>query len=269
MDLTSKRPVWAILAPLDPAVLRARAEAIRQERYRPADAYEPPWEAVPGSSGTSALVSYELGSEGTDAGIAEELSAGAPGQVLLLRFAGDNEAAWGYEGGRLAVEREDPAAAVAAEFGIELPGLPAEEPLPHLEHPSLCLVPGHPPDGVARILGFDAPPSGPLHVEAVRDGSAVYSDAGSAAIFLRKLSRGAGGPVYLLASHDRGAAFTCLLVDDGEDVGRFEYPAAPPGGAGGFDDAPLLQDVAGETEPVRILEALGVPPSLLGLRGGG
>lgn len=269
VDLTSDRPVWAILAPLDPPTLRASAEAIQRERYRPADGYQPPWELVAGSGEMTALVSYELGSEGTDAGIAERLSAETPGQVVVLRFAEDNEAAWGYEGGRLAVEHEDPPAAVAAEYGIELPGVGREEPPPHLQHPSLCLVPGHQPADVARILGFDTPPSGPLHVEPVRDGSAVYSDAGSAAIFLRKLSRGTGGPVYLLASHDGGAAFTCLLVDNGEDVGLYEYPAPAPGGAAGSGECPRLDGVAGETEPVRILEALGVPPSLLRLREGG
>lgn len=261
---TSNQPAWALLAPLDPIALRARGESIQQELYRPADSYEPPWEVVTGSDGTSALVSYQLGSEGTDEGIAEVLSAETPGQVLLLRFAEDNEVAWGYEGGQLAVECEDPPDVVAAQFGIKLPGLPAQEP-PRLD-PCVCFVPGRPPDEVAGILGFDVPPNGPLHVEAVRDGTVVYSDAGSAAIFLRELSRGGGGRVYLLVSHDGGRRFSCWVVEGGEDVGRYAYPPPATSTAGGFVDSPVLDHVAGETEPARILEALGVPPSLLGLR---
>lgn len=245
-------PTWAILAPLTPRRLRTVAlHALRQGR-RVAEDHRPDWDVVAGRSG-SALLSYETGSEGTEQVLAEALSRSIAGPVVALRLSGAG-LHQEYEAGVLAAEPGRLPRDVLADHGVHLPSL---EPPPSADR-SVCVVPGHAPAEVALWLGFDEPPTGPLHVEPAGDGSLVHSDAGGAGIFQVELSLSSDRAVYLLSAPASGG-FSVLESRAGEHVGVYEVPRSTA------DDAPVLDAVAGEREPARIADALGVPRALLGL----
>lgn len=205
-------------------------------------------------------MSFEVGSEGVDETIAEALSADIPCRFFLLRFTEDNEVGWIYEGGRRVADSGKSPAEIAGDFGILGPAVVDEGQAAHVANPSLCFLPGTTRESAARHLGFESPPtSGPLHIVETATGCVVYSDSGSAASFFSHLSEQAGGRAMLLSSHQGGAAFSCWVVQDGEDVGIYEYPRRTS------DYAPPLDDIAGEIEPTRILTMLGIPAELLGI----
>lgn len=244
MTLLPKFPVWAILAPLPPEALSEYAAEF------------PSTEVIRGSAKHSAIVSSLPGSEGIDQTLAERISA-ARGRVeiFLVRFREDLEVVWVYKRGhRIREEASDPWE-LARSLGCPLRQEVVAHPVTH----SVCVVFDRTPYQVARALDYDdVPESGAMHIVGCPRGTYFYSDKGNVALFRDDVANATGSRVYLVTARNGGAEFYCSVVEDGKDVGVYEIPV--------FRSAPLAQlhSIDGKTSPAQIVEALGVPPRVLG-----
>ena len=245
MTAHSKRPTWAIVAPLPSNILAEYAS-----KY-------PSTELLRGAKQHSALINFLPGSEGTDQTLAEEISAANPeAELFLLRFREDQEVVWKYRGGRKSGKEDTDPWESAHSLGCSL--LPESATVAVTR--SVCVVSGQSPEQVARALGFaQVPDSDAMCILPCAKGTYFYSEKGNVALFLDDVASKTSGRVYLLSARDGGSEFSCSVMEGGSDVGAYEIPV--------FRSAPLpqLDSIEGKTSPADIAKMLGVPASVLGL----
>lgn len=261
---------WALLAPVGVARLAALADEYRREEGGGGDDEDElddegeAWEFVGGTGNHSAILDREPGSEYTDeVPLAERLSRRVKGPVYVLylhkHFDGADAVAV-YERGRQTGTRGAPYA-LARSLGLALPGDPEAVGTPSSVR-GLMVAEGVSAADAARALGFDPPPTGPLHIVDGAVGALLYDDQrGSAPAFMWELSTAfPEQDMYTIITYPDEGRFRVWVMRGGAEAGTYDFPE--PHGA---EDGPLLDSVKGETTPRKIADALGVPTGLINL----
>lgn len=248
------RPHWALLAPVEPAILEAALAAELAPFYP--DTEERVWTITSGESSQGAyhaLAWHRTGDEGLGEALAKSLSAGHDGTFYVLYLYPEDLMALAFEHGRGPRPLERHPYRLAAQLGIRLAGAPEDSsPL----NASVCVAPGSTPAAVAQVFGLDEPPSdAPLHIESTSVGSAVYSDRGGIGMFLNHLAAALPGPIYCLTTD--GSRFM-VEIREGDRTLYFEHPHRE------LRDVEHVEEVLGKTDPREIARALAVDPAWLG-----
>lgn len=263
---------WAVFAPTTAARLEEVADEFRPPREGWGARYQPRWEVVECGGGYAALLNREPGTRhGSEWAMAKRLSE-LLGQRVYVVYPGYDPDADGvlvYEGGKCTAELPDDPYEFARGLGCPLPGEPQPQ---RAERPrtsgGVAVVEGASALEAARALGFDAPPEIEGYDLRIADGpvGALVSreDYADLALAAQRLSEELPGRVvYTVSVGPMPERVLVWVTRDGEGIGYFDTHAGAGAGAGG--GPALLDSVKGQTTPVTIAEALGVPPGLLGL----
>ena len=114
-------PLWAVLAPGEPARLESRARSVVMDDLDEELGKEPPFEFIPGSGLYHAIVGTDLSDLGAEMQLAEQLSLECDEPVYSIERANDPWTVMSWRNGTLEVLEEDPEA-LASSLGCPLPG---------------------------------------------------------------------------------------------------------------------------------------------------
>lgn len=250
-------PLWAVLAPGNPAHLESRARAIVMTEEEEEDGEELPFEISPGRDGYHAIVGAGLRDIGAEMQIAEQLSLECDEPVYSIERANDPWTVMSWRHGVSDIMDVGPEC-LAKSLGCPLPGSEessnrsANNPLRHAAsgegvgaHDALCALEedyGEPlPPGRYR---FEETPRG------FRLSNAV-GDIGFADIVISE--RLPGAILYGVMASPCLDVFIVNILRGGECIGQFALPPR--------EDSfmPAVSEVKGERSPERILAALGIP----------
>ena len=266
--MTEEKVVWALLAPLPAKQLRSRTNKFWQEYLGDDAEFGERPDVRAGSGDYSMVLDRNPGSEQThEIPLAEALSHDLPRPVYVLyvsKYFTGSDTVEVYENGQRTGTLSTGPYAFARSLGCTLPDdsvAVAESSVPQTR--GVILVQGVKANDVARALGFDAPPQGPLWIEDGPTGALVYNKVfGHAPPVTSDLSRAfPEKDVYKLMTGPTKERFLARLTRGGNDVGQLDIPAPVKFG----EPLPKLDSIKGETTARGIATALGVPLALLNL----
>jgi hypothetical protein len=250
-------PLWAVLAPGEPARLESRARSIVMSDLDQELGKEQPFEVIPGSGHYHAIVGTDPSDVGAEMQLAEELSLEGDEPVYSIERANDPWTVMSWRNGALEVEEVDPED-LAKSLGCPLPSTedssdsPARKPLQ-----KVALAEGVCAQEAIRVLEEEAgEPLAPglYRLEDTSRGLLITSgtgDIGYADITVSE--RFPHATVYTVIASPGLDDFFVTIRRGGEGVEEF---AQPP------DEFPRLRvvgEIKGERAPERILSALGLP----------
>jgi hypothetical protein len=249
----SSYPLWAVLAPGEPAWLERRArdiEALEEDE-------EPTFEVIRGSGRYHAIVGLEQ-EVGAEWPIAEALSLECDEPVYSIDRANDPWIIMMFHNGRVEALEVSPEA-LARSLGCPLPG--SEEPSDSPKRKPLrtvALVEGVRAEEAHRALeesrGEPLPP-GRYHLEDTPRGLLLAGGTGGMNFAHIDLSeRFPHAIVYGVTASPSLDFFVVMVLRGGGGVGEFTQPPYE------FPQMPVMSDIKGERSPERILAALGIPP---------
>jgi hypothetical protein len=248
--MKTRVPTWAVVSPApEAAVRRAAEEAGASEDFEP-------WEVRGGSSGYSAILEYEPGTEDSgEAELAASLSRAHPGKHYVLHFHEDAPWVAVFErGSRRKVLRESPFA-VAARLGVPVadPAEPAA-PDPQSDPRNALVVEERTPEAVASALDVPAEVKRSLRFQGVPRGTLVQAEGPDPRLggWAYDLSRALDARVYACDWFPKWGEFLCDVIERGKRVARY---ASPPGDKPGPNS---VAAILGESVPEGILRALGI-----------
>ncbi|KFA88398.1 hypothetical protein [Archangium violaceum] len=253
----SRWPLWAVLAPGEPAQLESRALAIAMPDWEEEDGDEPPFEVIPGSGRYHAIVGVDPIDIGAEMQIAKALSLECDEPVYSIERANDPWTVMSWRSGAPDVLEVSPDG-LAKSLGSPLPG--GGKPLNHaaatpLRH--VALVEGVRAYEAHRALEDDYGrplPPGRYHLEDTPRGLRVSSGTGDIGFADVNLSeRLPNATVYGVMASPGLDVFVVNRLEGGECIGQFAQPPR--------EDSfmPVVSDIKGESSPERILAALGIP----------
>ncbi|KFA94403.1 hypothetical protein Q664_02995 [Archangium violaceum Cb vi76] len=252
----SRWPLWAILAPGEPAWLERRARTIVMTEEDEEDGKEQPFEVIVGSGRYQAIVSTEASYVGAEMQIAEALSLECDETVYSIERANDPWAVMSWRNGALEVLEVGPEG-LARSLGCPLPGSEktsdraARKPLRHV-----ALVEGVRAQEAPRVLEEAGDPLPPEHYrfEDTPRGLRVSSGTGNIGFADITLSEQLpNATAYGVIASPSLDVFIVYMLQGGECIGQFAHPPD------GFPSFPVVNDIKGERSPERILAALGIP----------
>jgi len=253
----SQWPLWAVLAPGDPARLESRALSIVLPDWDEEDGEELPFEFIPGTGQYHAIVGTNPSDIGAEMQLAEALSLECDEPVYSIERANDPWTVMSWRNGVLDIKEVDPEA-LAQSLGCPLPGStersgsPARKPLQ-----TVALVEGVSSQEVHRVLeekrGGPLPPGRYRLVDTPR-GLLISSgtgDIGFADITVsERLPHAIAYGVTASPSLD---IFFVTVMRGGEIIEEFARLPRE------FPPVPVASEIKGERSPERILAALGIP----------
>jgi len=253
----SRWPLWAVLAPGEPARLESRARSIVMTELDQELGKEQPFEVIPGSGHYHAIVGTDPSDVGAEMQLAEELSLEGDEPVYSIERANDPWTVMSWRNGAPEVLELSPDG-LAKSLGCPLPGKtessdsPATKPLR-----GVALIEGIRAEAAQRALeeehGEPLPP-GRLRLEDTPQGLRISSETGSIGFAHITLSErfphATGYGVIASPSLD---VFFVTKMRGGEGIEEFAQPPDE------FPRLPLVGDIKGERSPERILAALGIP----------
>ena len=253
----SRWPLWAVLAPGEPARLESRALAIAMPDWDEEDGEELPFELISGSGRYHAIVGTDPIDIGAEMQIAEALSLECDEPVYSIERANDPWTVMSWRKGALDVEEVDPEA-LAESLGCPLPGSEeSSDSPPRKPLRKVALVEGVREHEANRVLEEDdgeplAPgcyrledtPKGLLIASGTRD--IGYADLTVSEHFPR-------ARVYGVIASPSLDTFYVSVLRGGECIGQFAQPPDE------FPPFPVVSEIKGESSPERILAALGIP----------
>lgn len=267
---------WALLAPVGRARLAALAREYWREEVGDDEDFEMEgWEVIQGERDYAAILDRNPGSEAThELPLAEKISRASKRPVYVLYLDDDyaeTDAVAVFEGGRQTGSRHAPYP-FARTLGLTLPGDPAAEIGAEAETgdetstmpvSGVLMVEGVSAADVARSLDVSMQANGPLRIEDGTAGAILYNvETGDAPTFMWPLSTAfPDQDIYRLMTSPGEGRFLAWVMRGGEEVGTFDFPVPSDP-----DDGPVLNSIKGETKPVAIAAALGVPPEILNLQ---
>jgi hypothetical protein len=249
----SHYPLWAVLAPGEPAWLERRARDIEALE----DDEEQTFEVIRGSGRYHAIVGLEQ-EAGAEWPIAEALSLECDEPVYSIDRANDPWIIMMFQNGRVEALEVDPES-LAESLGCPLPG--SEESSDSPERKPLrkvALVEGVRAQEAHRVLEEDAgEPLAPglYRLEDTPRGLIITSETGdigfSDIVISERLPHVTAYGVIASPNLD---IFFVNVLRRGECAGQFAQPPyeIPPW--------PVMSEIKGERSPERILAALGIPP---------
>ncbi|PTL82054.1 hypothetical protein [Vitiosangium sp. GDMCC 1.1324] len=252
----SRWPLWAVLAPGEPARLESRAQAIVMPDWDEEDGEELPFEVIPGSGRYHAIVGTDPSDVGAEMQLAEELSLECDEPVYSIERANDPWSVMSWRNGALEVLEVDPES-LAESLGCPLPGRekssdsPAKKPLR-----KAALVEGVRAEEAHRVLEEVGDPFPPGHylLEDTPRGLLIAGgtgDIGYADITVSE--RIPHATVYAVIASPDLDEFFVTVRRGGEGVEEFAQPPDE------FPRLPVVSEIKGERSPERILAALGIP----------
>ncbi|WP_152622291.1 hypothetical protein [Archangium violaceum] len=249
-------PLWAVLAPGEPARLESRALVIVMPDWEE-DGEEQPFEVIPGSGHYHALIGTDPIDVGAEMQIAEKLSLECDEPVYSIERANDPWTVMSWRNGALEILEVGPEA-LAKSLGCPLPGSD-ESSDPAVRKPlrKVAWAEGVRAEDALRVLEEDAGepvPPGQYRLEDRPRGlliSSGTSDIGYADLTVsERLPR---ARVYGVVASPNLDTFFVNVLQGGECIGQF---AQPPYEIPHF---PVVHEIMGEQSPERILAALGIP----------
>jgi hypothetical protein len=253
----SRWPLWAVLAPGEPARLESRALAIAMPDWDEEDGEELPFEFIAGSGRYHAIVGTDPIDIGAEMQIAEALSLECGETVYSIERANDPWTVMSWRNGALEVLEDRDPDFLAKSLGCPLPesektsGSPGRKPLR-----TVALIEGVRAEEAHRVLveADDPFPPGHYRFENTPRGLLISSGTGNIGFADITISeRIPHATVYAVMASPDLDEFFVTVRRGGEGVEEF---AQPP------DDFPRLRvisDIKGERSPERILAALGIP----------
>lgn len=253
----SQWPLWAVLAPGEPAWLERRARAIVMTEEDEEDGKEQPFEFIPGSGRYHAIVGTDPSDIGAEMQIAEALSLKCDETVYSIERANDPWAVTAWRNGvRDILEDRDPDS-LAESLGCPLPGReetldsPAGKPLR-----AVALVEGVRAEEAHLVLeeAGDPFPPGHYRFEDTPRGLLISSGTGNIGFADITVSeRISHATVYAVMASPDLDEFFVTVRRGGEGVEEFAQPPDE------FPRLPVVSEIKGERSPERILAALGIP----------
>jgi hypothetical protein len=249
----SRYPLWAVLAPGEPAWLERRAREIILLEEDEAS----PFEVIRGSGRYHAIVGLEP-EVGPEWPIAEDLSLECDEPVYSIERANDPWLVMMFRNGEGEIQEEDPES-LAESLGCPLPGS-EESSTPGGRKPlrSAALIEGVQAQEAHRVLEEDAgEPLAPgrYRLEDTPRGLLVASDTGDIGYADITLSeRFPHATIYGVAASPSLDTFFVTVMRGGEGIEEFAKPREE------FPLLPVVSEIKGERSPERILAALGIPP---------
>jgi hypothetical protein len=254
----SRWPLWAVLAPGEPARLKSRAYAALCLEEDEEDEDGPPFELIPGNDRYHALVGANPIDVGAEIQIAEELSLECDESVYSIERANDPWTVMSWRNGTLEVLEVDPES-LAKSLGCPLPGREKSSDLPATK----------PLRTVALLAGVQAAEAYPVleenygtplsperyHLEDTPRGLLLAGGASGmnfAHIILSE--RFPHATVYGVTASPRFDIFFVTVLRGAEGIEQFTRPLRPD------PCVPEVSEIKGERSPERILAALGIPP---------
>lgn len=249
-------PLWAVLAPIEPARLKSRAFAALGLEEGEEDEDGPPFEVRLGSGRYHALVGTNPVDVGAEIQISKELSFECDDAVYSIERANDPWTVMSWRSGALEVLEVDPEA-LAESLGCLLPK--RERPSDRAARKPLrkvALVEGVRAQNAYRVLEDAGEPvsSGRYCLEDTLPGLRISSETGDIGFADIDLSeRLPDVTAYGVIASPSLDIFFVNVLRGGECIGQFALPPR--------DDSfvPALSEVKGERSPERILAALGIP----------
>jgi len=253
----SQWPLWAVLAPGEPARLESRALSIVLPDWDEEDGEELPFEFIPGTDQYHAIVGTNPSDIGAEMQLAEALSLECDEPVYSIERANDPWTVMSWRNGALEIEEVDPDA-LAKSLGCPLPGS-EESSSPSATTPlrKVALLEGIRAQEAHRVLEEDAgEPLAPgrYRLEDTPRGLLLAGGTGSMNFaYIVVSERIPHATVYGVSVSPDMNTFIVKVLQGGECIGQF---ALPPREDNFF---PALSDIKGERSPERILAALGIP----------
>ena len=258
-------PIWAVVVPASAQWLQQRVGALRKTVLGPHadvdDQEDLGWQVIEGSGSHSALWDFTPGSEGLDMEVARALSRESEGPVYLLNLGEHLRGSATYEQGAHAEDLPDDPEELAERFGVPFPRKVSSRRPPML---SVSVVEGVDPDSVASALGMRRHTGAPVRFDPVPLGtliSTVDHDGGGFAIDI-------GEPfptavAYEVMHDPSDGAFSVTMYRGGCRAGHFELS---PSDANPTVYGTPMRDVKGKTTFREIIQALGIPYGILGIK---
>jgi len=250
-------PLWAVLAPVAPALLESRARAALMFEEDEEDGKEPSFEIIRGNGRYHAIASTDPDDLGAEMRIAQELSLELDEPVYSVERAKEPWAVTSWRNGASEVVEADPEA-LAKSLGCPLPGSTkassraARKPLR-----TVALIEGVRAEEARRALEEDyGEPlrEGRLHLTDTPRGTLLADRTGGMSFADIALSeRLPQVTVYGVTASPRLDVFSVTVLRAGDGMERFTRPLRPD------PCVPDVSEIKGETTPERILAALGIP----------
>jgi hypothetical protein len=253
----SRWPLWAVLAPGEPARLESRARAIVMTDLDQELGKEQPFEVIPGSGHYHAIVGADPSDIGAEMQLAEALSLECDEPVYSIERANDPWTVMSWRNGAVEVLEEVGPDGLAKSLGCPLPGSEkssdraARKPLRHV-----ALVEGVRAHEAPRVLeeAGDPFPPGHYRFEDTPQGLRISSETGNIGFADITLSeRLPNATAYGVIASPSLDMFFVNVLRGGECIGQFTHPPDE------FPHLPVLNDIKSERSPERILAALGIP----------
>jgi len=250
-------PLWAVLAPGEPARLESRALSIVLPDWDEEDGEELPFEFIPGTGQYHAIVGTNPSDIGAEMQLAEALSLECDEPVYSIERANDPWTVMSWRNGALDIEEVDPEA-LAESLGCPLPGSEKSSDQA-LSKPlrTVALIEGIRAEEAHRVLEeeYGAPLSpGRYYLENTRQGLLLAGGTGGMNFAHIVLSeRLPQATVYGVTASPNLDIFFATVLRAGEGIVQF---AVPPDE---FPPYPVVSEIKGERSPERILAALGIP----------
>jgi hypothetical protein len=253
----SRWPLWAVLAPGDPAQLESRARSIVMSDLEQELGKEQPFEVITGSGHYHAIAGTDPSDVGAEMQLAEEISLGCDEAVYSIERANDPWTVMSWRNGTLEILEVSPDG-LAKSLGCPLPGSEksssraARKPLR-----KVAVLEGVRAQEAIRVLEEDAGEPltpGRYRLEDTPRGLLIASgtgDMGYADITVSE--RIPHATVYAVIASPNLDEFIVTVRRGGEGIEEF---AQPPDD---FPRLPVVGDIKGERSPERILAALGIP----------
>ncbi|ATB42071.1 hypothetical protein CYFUS_007547 [Cystobacter fuscus] len=252
----SRWPLWAVLAPGEPARLESRALTLVMPDWNEEDGEEQPFEVIPGSGGYHAIVGTDPSYVGAEMQIAEALSLESDEPVYSIERANDPWTVTSWRNGSLEILEVDPDS-LAESLGCPLPSREKPSDSPTIKPlRKAALVEGVRAEEAHRALqeADDPFPPGHYRLEDTPRGLLIASGTGNigyADITVSELYPHA--TVYAVIASPDLHEFFVTVRRGGEGVEEFAQPPED------FPRLPVVGDIKGERSPERILAALGIP----------
>ncbi|WP_309888572.1 hypothetical protein [Archangium sp.] len=254
----SQWPLWAVLAPGEPAQLESRARAIVMTDLDAELGKDQPFEVIPGSGRYHAIVGTDPSDVGAEMQLAEELSLECDEPVYSIERANDPWTVMSWRKGALDVLEDEDPEALAESLGCPLPGSEkTAEPSASKPLRTVALIEGVRAEEARRALEEDRGeplPSGRYHLEDTPRGLLLAGGTGGMNFAHITLSeRFPHATVYGVTASPALDDFSATVMRGGEGIEEFSWPPQV------FPPFPVASDIKGERSPERILAALGIP----------
>ncbi|MCY1083790.1 hypothetical protein [Archangium lansingense] len=253
----SRWPLWAVLAPGEPARLESRALAIAMPDWDEEDGEELPFEFIAGSGRYHAIVGTDPIDIGAEMQIAEALSLECDEPVYSIERANDPWTVMSWRNGALDVLEDRDPDSLAKSLGCPLPesektsDSPWRKPLR-----TVALIEGVRAEEAHRVLveADDPFPPGHYRFENTPRGLLISSGTGNIGFADITISeRLPLATVYAVSASPSLDKFVVTKMKGGEGIEQFARPPEE------FPPYPVANEVSGESSPERILAALGIP----------